>query len=68
VILNGARIGRHCLVGAKSLVTEGKDLPRRLADHGQPGQGGAQLDARADRAPAVERPHYVRRRRRTGWR
>ena len=27
VILNGARIGRHCLVGARSLVTEGKSFP-----------------------------------------
>ncbi|MGZ5132741.1 MAG: gamma carbonic anhydrase family protein, partial [Caldimonas sp.] len=27
VILNGARIGRHCLVGARSLVTEGKTFP-----------------------------------------
>ena len=27
VVLNGARIGRHCLVGAGSLVTEGKEFP-----------------------------------------
>jgi len=27
VILNRARIGRHCIVGAKSLVTEGKAFP-----------------------------------------
>ena len=27
VILNGARIGRDCLVGARSLVTEGKSFP-----------------------------------------
>jgi carbonic anhydrase/acetyltransferase-like protein (isoleucine patch superfamily) len=27
VILNNARIGKHCLVGARSLVTEGKSFP-----------------------------------------
>jgi carbonic anhydrase/acetyltransferase-like protein (isoleucine patch superfamily) len=27
VILNGAKIGRNCLVGAGSLVTEGKAFP-----------------------------------------
>ena len=27
VILNGARIGRNCMVGAGSLVTEGKEFP-----------------------------------------
>jgi carbonic anhydrase/acetyltransferase-like protein (isoleucine patch superfamily) len=27
VVLNGARIGRNCLVGAGSLVTEGKEFP-----------------------------------------
>ena len=27
VVLNGARIGRHCLVGARALVTEGKSFP-----------------------------------------
>jgi carbonic anhydrase/acetyltransferase-like protein (isoleucine patch superfamily) len=27
VVLNGARIGRNCLVGAGALVTEGKDFP-----------------------------------------
>lgn len=27
VVLNGAKIGRHCLVGAGALVTEGKSFP-----------------------------------------
>jgi carbonic anhydrase/acetyltransferase-like protein (isoleucine patch superfamily) len=27
VVLNHARIGKHCLVGARSLVTEGKSFP-----------------------------------------
>jgi carbonic anhydrase/acetyltransferase-like protein (isoleucine patch superfamily) len=36
VILNGARIGRHCLVGAKSLVTEGKEFPDGALIMGSP--------------------------------
>jgi carbonic anhydrase/acetyltransferase-like protein (isoleucine patch superfamily) len=27
VVLNGAKIGQNCLVGAGSLVTEGKEFP-----------------------------------------
>jgi carbonic anhydrase/acetyltransferase-like protein (isoleucine patch superfamily) len=27
VVLNGARIGRKCLIGAGALVTEGKEFP-----------------------------------------
>ena len=27
VVLNGARIGRHCLVAAGAIVTEGKQFP-----------------------------------------
>jgi carbonic anhydrase/acetyltransferase-like protein (isoleucine patch superfamily) len=55
VILNGARIGRNCIVGAGSLVTEGKEFPDGVDDHGQPGQGGAPADARADRPRGGQR-------------
>ena len=27
VVLNGAKIGKNCLVGARALVTEGKEFP-----------------------------------------
>lgn len=36
VILNRARIGRECLVGAKSLVTEGKSFPDGTLIMGSP--------------------------------
>ena len=36
VILNGAVIGRHCLVGAGALVTEGKTFPERSLILGTP--------------------------------
>jgi carbonic anhydrase/acetyltransferase-like protein (isoleucine patch superfamily) len=35
-LLNGARIGRHCLVGAGSLVTEGKVFPDGVLIMGSP--------------------------------
>jgi carbonic anhydrase/acetyltransferase-like protein (isoleucine patch superfamily) len=53
VVLNRARIGRHCLVGAGSLVTEGKEFPDGSMIMGSPGQGGAPADARADRPPGA---------------
>jgi carbonic anhydrase/acetyltransferase-like protein (isoleucine patch superfamily) len=36
VVLNGARIGRECLVGAGALVTEGKVFPDRVLILGTP--------------------------------
>lgn len=36
VVLNGAVIGRHCLVGAGALVTEGKKFPERSLILGAP--------------------------------
>ena len=36
VVLNRARIGRHCLIGACSLVTEGKEFPDRSLVMGVP--------------------------------
>jgi len=36
VVLNGARIGRNCLVGAGALVTEGKEFPDNSLIMGSP--------------------------------
>jgi carbonic anhydrase/acetyltransferase-like protein (isoleucine patch superfamily) len=36
VILNRARVGRNCLVGANSLITEGKEIPDRSLVVGSP--------------------------------
>jgi len=35
-VLNGARIGRHCLVGAGAVVTEGKEFPDGVLILGAP--------------------------------
>lgn len=38
VILNGARIGRRCLVGAGTLVPEGREFPDGVLIMGRPGK------------------------------
>ena len=38
VILNRAKIGRDCLIGAGALVTEGKEIPDRSMVLGSPGK------------------------------
>jgi carbonic anhydrase/acetyltransferase-like protein (isoleucine patch superfamily) len=59
VVLNGAVIGAHCLVGAGALVTEGKQFAaqpdRRLAR-----PRWCALTRRADRTPAASAAHYAR--------
>jgi carbonic anhydrase/acetyltransferase-like protein (isoleucine patch superfamily) len=43
-ILNGARIGRNCLVGANALVTEGKEFPDNSLIVGSPAKAIRTLD------------------------
>lgn len=43
MVLNGARIGRHCLVGAGALVTEGKEFPDGSMILGSPAKAVRQL-------------------------
>jgi len=38
VILNNARIGKQCIIGANALVTEGKEIPDRSLVVGSPGR------------------------------
>jgi carbonic anhydrase/acetyltransferase-like protein (isoleucine patch superfamily) len=38
VILNKATIGRHCLIGANTLIPEGKSIPERSLVMGSPGK------------------------------
>ncbi len=46
-ILNGARIGRSCLVGANALVTEGKEFPDNSLIVGAPAKAVRVLDEAA---------------------
>ncbi|HJV62375.1 MAG TPA: gamma carbonic anhydrase family protein, partial [Albitalea sp.] len=45
VVLNGAKIGKHCLVAAGSLVTEGKEFPDGSMIMGTPAKVVRQLGA-----------------------
>jgi carbonic anhydrase/acetyltransferase-like protein (isoleucine patch superfamily) len=38
IVLNGAKIGRNCLIGAGALVTEGKVIPDNSLVVGAPGK------------------------------
>ncbi|MFN4328447.1 MAG: gamma carbonic anhydrase family protein [Limnobacter sp.] len=38
VVLNGAKIGKHCIIGAGALITEGKEIPDRSLVVGSPGK------------------------------
>jgi carbonic anhydrase/acetyltransferase-like protein (isoleucine patch superfamily) len=42
-ILNHAKIGKHCLIGAQALITEGKEIPDRSLVVGSPGKVVRQL-------------------------
>ena len=44
VVLNRARIGRNCIVGAGSVVTEGKEFPDNSLIVGSPGRVVRTLD------------------------
>ena len=38
IILNGAKIGDECVIGANTLIAEGKDIPARSMVLGSPGK------------------------------
>jgi carbonic anhydrase/acetyltransferase-like protein (isoleucine patch superfamily) len=38
VILNGAKIGKHCIIGANTLITENMQIPDRSVVMGSPGK------------------------------
>jgi carbonic anhydrase/acetyltransferase-like protein (isoleucine patch superfamily) len=59
-VLNGARIGRNCLVGAKALVTERKEFPDNSLIVGAPARAVRTLDEAAIARMRVTAAHYVR--------
>ena len=60
VILNNARIGRNCLVGANTLITEGKEIPDGSLVIGSPGQVKRQLTEEEIAGLRESADHYVR--------
>ena len=59
VILNGAKIGRNCLVGAGALVTEGKEFPDDSLIIGSPARLVRTLDAASAERLRESAAHYA---------
>ncbi len=59
VILNGAKIGRHCIVGAGSLVTERKEFPDGVLIVGSPAKVVRELTAEQVARLQWSAAHYV---------
>jgi carbonic anhydrase/acetyltransferase-like protein (isoleucine patch superfamily) len=60
-MLNGARIGANCLVGAGALITEGKTFPEGTLIVGAPARAVRTLDEAAIKGIAAGADIYVRR-------
>jgi carbonic anhydrase/acetyltransferase-like protein (isoleucine patch superfamily) len=59
VILNNAKIGRNCIVGAGSVVTEGKEFPDNSLIFGSPAKLVRTLDDKGLQMIAHIAEHYV---------
>ncbi|KTT14814.1 gamma carbonic anhydrase family protein [Pseudacidovorax intermedius] len=59
VVLNNARIGRNCIVGAGSVVTEGKEFPDNSLIIGAPAKVVRTLDEAAAAKLRQSAQHYV---------
>jgi carbonic anhydrase/acetyltransferase-like protein (isoleucine patch superfamily) len=59
VVLNGAKIGRNCLVGAGALVTEGKEFPDGSMIIGSPAKAVRQLTPEQIEGLRRSAQHYV---------
>ena len=59
-VLNGARIGKNCLVGANALVTEGKEFPDNSLIVGSPARAIRTLDDAAVEGLKTSAENYVR--------
>ena len=59
VVLNRARIGRNCIVGAGSVVTEGKEFPDNSLIIGSPAKVVRTLDDAAVQKLRESATHYV---------
>ncbi|TRX73199.1 gamma carbonic anhydrase family protein [Pseudomonas mangiferae] len=64
VVLNGARIGKHCIIGANALIPEGKVIPDGSLVVGSPGRVVRELDAAQKKMLEASAAHYVQNARR----
>lgn len=58
-VLNRARIGRNCVIGAHALVTEGKDIPDNSLVVGMPGRVVRRVEGDAVAELTLSAQHYV---------
>ncbi|HZP91334.1 MAG TPA: gamma carbonic anhydrase family protein [Burkholderiales bacterium] len=59
-VLNNARIGKHCLIGAHALITEGKEIPDRSLVVGAPGRVIRQLSDEEVAVLQWNAEHYIK--------
>lgn len=60
VVLNKAKIGKHCIIGAGALITEGKEIPERSLVLGAPGKVVRQVsDQEIEGMLHMSAQHYV---------
>ena len=59
VILNQAKIGKHCIVGANTLIAEGKEIPDGSLVIGSPGKVVRQLTEGELHMLRLSAEHYV---------
>jgi carbonic anhydrase/acetyltransferase-like protein (isoleucine patch superfamily) len=59
VVLNGARIGRNCIIGAKALITEGKVIPDNSLVVGAPGKVVRSREPDEESVLRLSAEHYV---------
>ena len=59
VVLNGAKIGRNCIIGSKALVTEGMDVPDGSMVLGIPGKIKKTLTEEEQSVVPLGAEHYI---------
>ena len=59
MILNGAKIGKHCIIGANTLVAEGKEIPDGSLVVGSPGKVIRELTEQQKKMLEASAAHYV---------
>jgi carbonic anhydrase/acetyltransferase-like protein (isoleucine patch superfamily) len=59
VVLNGAKVGKGCLIGANALVTEGMEVPDGSLVLGSPAKIKTQLSAEQQLGLLHNADHYI---------
>ena len=60
MVLNGAKIGKHCLIGANTLIPEGMEIPDGSMVIGSPGKIRRELNDSQKKMLEFSAAHYVK--------